>query len=290
MQKNWYGLIVNNCEILYPVDNFKNTCDDIWNIKCHCGRIFKTKPCHIQSGHTKSCHCLQDSINRRTGKAKQKLNFYNYVNNESKVIILKPVNPLETRGRDDWFCLCPLHNEPVEFICIPYSIISGATKSCGCLRKETAKQNSKLYNESKRLERGFQSNQLIISENELLRKNLFHPIRHLVFKLDNFTCKLCKKQNTYFHAHHIIPPFTSTNLSDINSFKLIYDLQNIITLCEDECHWKAHNNSSLDINQNIQIQLQNITNNRFISQEIFNTYNQIVKTEIEPWLSEYLRR
>jgi hypothetical protein len=78
------------------------------------------------------------------------------------------------------------------------------------------------------------------------------------------------------------------NLSNHNkeSLRLMYNINNLITLCADECHWMAHNNSGYHINISIQKELQIITNNRIIPQDLLDEYNEIVKTKIEPWLDK----
>lgn len=86
-------------------------------VTCRCGNIFTTRYSHLINRHTKSCGCLQrkNLINKIFGRwtviGKTK-NKYNHLT---------------------WICKCDCgktKNLPT------HSLLSGISKSCGCLRKE----------------------------------------------------------------------------------------------------------------------------------------------------------
>lgn len=66
-----------------------------------------------------------------------------------------------------------------------------------------------------------------------------------VFKRDKYTCVICSKSNIYLEAHHIISLqflkkyFNIKNISDAKNCKLLFDINNGITLCK-ECHKTIH--------------------------------------------------
>lgn len=78
--------------------------------------------------------------------------------------------------------------------------------------------------------------------NELVRNMLEYFIwRSQVFERDNWTCQTCKKRGLYLEAHHnkelnkILQDYNIKNVSQARKCKLLWDLDNGVSLCED-CH------------------------------------------------------
>lgn len=284
---NWKGLIFNGCEILNPVDENKIRGRDNWIIKCHCKRIFKTMPVSISSNHTKSCGCLADISSKINGKLHQKQEYYNYINPITKVMILKPYIESNDTSRDNWICLCPLHDPPVIFVTKPTNVVNGNTKSCGCIQAIKASNN--ITNELKRLRisKGFDENTLLTEEYILIRNMLFQPIRDLVLQIDNYECQKCHKVKNEIIVHHI-HPIAEINYKNPDSFLLAFELTNLISLCV-ECHFIAHNLSWVLLDEQIQKELQNIVIERKINKFYKDEYENIKITKIQPWLIQYLK-
>ena len=283
---NWKGLIFYGCEILEPVDENLVTGKDNWKIKCpYDGNIFENKPSLLKYGNVKSCGCIKQKMLILKNKANQKHNYYGYINTETKVQILRPVDPLKEGCNDDWICLCPHHEIPVEFINIPRTVIYSKT-SCGCQSLATSINNITNYLKKIRNEKGLEDNQLLSTENQIIRSKLFDPIKFLILKIDNFTCRLCNTQKRYLNAHHIYT-LNDLILNNFNSLFKVYDIKNLITLCE-ECHWKAHDYSWHNFNQDIQQKLLTITLTRITLLKIQQEYYYIVSNQIKPWLDSYL--
>lgn len=101
-----------------------------WNCKCECGKQFTLLSSTLKQGKTKSCGCM-----RGKDLTNQKFNR------------LTPIQKTDKRTKDRniiWKCKCDCGN-----ICYvaSSSLISGDTKSCGCLNDEqrriTGKNNKK---------------------------------------------------------------------------------------------------------------------------------------------------
>lgn len=99
-----------------------------WKCLCDCGRETIVGQSLLQSGKTKSCGCLghperKDLVGRRFGR----LTVTAYAG--------------KWDGMHRWRCLCDCGKETVVGNAL---LLSGKTKSCGCLRSETYRGNLKL--------------------------------------------------------------------------------------------------------------------------------------------------
>jgi hypothetical protein len=289
--KDWKGYVSKSgCKVLQPIIKELNRgCDD-WEIECYCGNKFISRPYWIKAGTTKSCKCLFRQKILEVNNNKKKYNYYGYINEETKIQILRPVNEVKNKGYDEWIALCPRHIPPKEFITAPNDVVNGRIKSCKCLARENSSKIFKEFNEKRRINNGLKSTEYLMKKTELIRQMIYYPLRSLVIKLDNNECVRCKNKNN-LTVHHIFP-FSSINLDNEIDLRKMFDLSNLITLCDDDenndCHYIAHNKDWYDINLNIQKELLQLTNNRIISQNILDEYDKIIKTKVEPQLINYL--
>ena len=101
-----------------------------WKCQCDCGNFTVVRGTTLRSGVTKSCGCLQKQIAKSNGNSLIGKRFGRLV------VIEQAENNKKHRGRF-WKCKCDCGN----FITTRGdNLISGATKSCGCLQKEKAGQ------------------------------------------------------------------------------------------------------------------------------------------------------
>ena len=101
----------------------------VWRCKCDCGNTVRATSSHLFSGHTTSCGCARDGINRidLTGKR------------FGRLVVL---GPTEKRSGNSvvWCCRCDCGNE-VDVSSA--RLRTGQTRSCGCLSSEVHKESFK---------------------------------------------------------------------------------------------------------------------------------------------------
>lgn len=106
--------------------------------QCDCGNIVTVKALNLYSGNTKSCGCLakelahQKSINNVIGKR------------FGKLVPLREADDSKPKATK-MLCKCDCGNEKSIRI---DDLLSGVTKSCGCLKRENAEDlTGKVFNE-----------------------------------------------------------------------------------------------------------------------------------------------
>jgi len=95
----------------------------LWWCKCDCGKETNAVASEVKSGHTKSCGCLAGIKNTHnlSGKRFGRL-----------IVLEKSKEPYKNHIK--WVCKCDCgKTKSVSSICL----VSGTTKSCGCLRHDT---------------------------------------------------------------------------------------------------------------------------------------------------------
>ena len=96
-----------------------------WKCLCDCGNTIEVTTGRLKTGNTKSCGCItrekvRNIIGERFGK-----------------LTVKEFKYRDDNGDGYYLCKCDCGNEKImKRTCL----LSGSSKSCGCLRKETAQQ------------------------------------------------------------------------------------------------------------------------------------------------------
>lgn len=108
----------------------------IWRCKCDCGNETKVTSHNLVSGDTKSCGCIKGK-NKRKPKDLTGQRF-------GRLTAIEPAG-YRKNNIPVWRCLCDCGNE-TEIR--ENALISGNTKSCGCLRKENLEKGLRLSHKS----------------------------------------------------------------------------------------------------------------------------------------------
>jgi len=104
----------------YEYETLHHTNSSYWKCKCDCGKIKTIRRASLVNGDTQSCGCLraEDLTDQRFGR-------------------LTVIKRVSNRGNKVcWLCQCDCGNQTIVDA---NSLKSGNTKSCGCLRKELAR-------------------------------------------------------------------------------------------------------------------------------------------------------
>lgn len=105
-----------------------------WHCKCKCGNELDVDTRNLNSGHTKSCGCLQ--------KEKASNNTIDMLSYESENIKVLCRAGSDEQGVALWKCLCKKCGN--TFITRGSSIRAGYTKGCGCVHSFNEQEISKL--------------------------------------------------------------------------------------------------------------------------------------------------
>ena len=109
-----------------------------WICECECGNIIIVDTRNLNSGHTKSCGCLQ--------KEKASQNTYDMSNYEDDNIKVLSRDGSDEQQIAMWKCLCK--NCGNIFSTRGSSIRAGYTKSCGCVHSENEKNIIKILSDN----------------------------------------------------------------------------------------------------------------------------------------------
>jgi hypothetical protein len=195
-----------------------------WKCLCDCGNIVEKRGKELKAGLIKSCGCLKIERGPDKDISGQKFNYLN---------VVECVGKRKTQYL--WKCLCDCNNT----IELPhYKIVSGHTKSCGCLHSKLAKENALKRNKimvgknHPRWRFDLTDEDRIENSNRCYNPKLYRW-RNKVYKRDNYTCKKCgDSKGGNLISHHIYSWNSHT--------KLRFIADNGVTLCEN-CHKKFHN-------------------------------------------------
>lgn len=165
-----------------------------------------------------------------------------------KFYMLTPIcvdkNKSEEAGKTYWLCKCDCGNSELKSIYY-HHIVSGATRSCGCLEHPSGEQNGNWKGG-------------LTPERQLARSNgLYSNWRKEVYEKDWYTCQCCgRSKNIEKQAHHI---YSFSEYDDLR-----YDIDNGITMCK-ECHYTTESGSfhnTYGTTNNTPEQLEEYINNK----------------------------
>lgn len=188
-----------------------------WVCRCDCGAERSVRAAYLVSGHTQSCGCLQREMSAaRTGE-----NSPCFVDHTGKKFGRLTALHSDPARREHWICRCSCGAEKSVSA---GSLVSGRTKSCGCLARELSAartgENNPHWNSD------------LTKEDRLNNRDLLTPnsFRQRIYARDGFRCTLCGANHS-FHAHHMEP--WSKNKERRN------EPDNLVTICRT-CHDDYH--------------------------------------------------
>lgn len=122
-----HGVVDSKLKIISEDTTQKSSKGEIyWNCQCECGNIVSIKGTRIRSGVTKSCgHCRAENL------IGWKIWEHGVPDSKWEVIGREPYN--DSNGAPVWICKCQcgeIRNLN------KYTLLTGASKSCGCLRRK----------------------------------------------------------------------------------------------------------------------------------------------------------
>jgi hypothetical protein len=189
----------------------------LWHCKCDCGNEIDVTSMALGCGETRSCGCLQREVIGRL---------------RSRDLYGQRFNRLTVFARADrigrngiiWKCRCDCD---VETEVAAKDLLSGHTKSCGCLQREKARCNARERSKSMRgpLHPCWKG-----GINRDYPLEFTGPFRTKIRKRDGFACRVCGKWGYGLDVHHI-------DENKNNCLEL-----NLVTLCRS-CHKKVHHGS-----------------------------------------------
>lgn len=195
--------------------------------ECECGTVRNVENSSLRSGISKSCGCISKEFNRE-----QRI----YLDIGSIYGRLTVIAHSDKSGYSN--CLCECGNECAVS---NNALKNGTTKSCGCLRSDSASERIKKLNKKNVLENHWNWKGGTSTERELaMSRRNYKDWRTSVFERDNFTCQKCGQWGRSLHAHHI------HNYADHPELRL--EPTNGITFCE-ECHRGFHRINGMKTNK-----------------------------------------
>ena len=173
--------------------------------KCDCGEEIETWHSNLIQGRKKHCGCSKYADRDIKG---QKF---------GRLLVIGKFNG----SFEKWVCECECGSEKIVFRSY---LISGHTRSCGCLQIEKVRET------------GLANKFLTDEEREYNRERFRTDVRYKkwrqdIYKRDDFTCQICGDRGVKLVAHH------RDCWADFPEKR--FDLDNGVTLCYD-CHKGLH--------------------------------------------------
>lgn len=106
--------------------------DTRWTCRCDCGKYVTVDTQALLGGRTKSCGCLRSEMARARAKAHSPdLTGQRF----GRLVVLRRerLHAATWRNGSTWLCQCDCG---AQSIVRRYSLVSGKTRSCGCLHSE----------------------------------------------------------------------------------------------------------------------------------------------------------
>lgn len=137
-------------------------------------------------------------------------------------LIAIEVSGRDNRNRAIWMCRCDCGAEKAVQ---SRHLVNGATRSCGCLFKETSAANGRLNAGKLSGAKSHLFKPELTDEQRLASRNLpeLRKWRKAVYERDSYTCDVCRQKGGRLNAHHLD---CWAEYPDKR-----YDVSNGITLC-----------------------------------------------------------
>ncbi len=209
-----------------PIEELSKTCGYKVDVLCPCCGEIRTVHYHTicRAGHDICIHCIHKIKLRR---------FLNIGDVYGRLTI---IGHSEKSGYSICKCEC-LNITEIE----NYLLISGHTRSCGCLKKEAFISAKKVKGE----EHGMWKGGISSERSRTMSTKAYKDWRKHIFEKHNYTCQKCGQVGYKLNVHHIINYSENENLRT--------DEDNGMVFC-DICHAKFHkqygrkNNDAWQIN------------------------------------------
>ena len=201
---------------------FRHPTKKVWVCECSCGSVREIKESKLLSGHTKSCGCAR----RETPalfmvEAARRANRKVAVGDRFGRLVIEKAYPTTA--------LCDCGNR--KSIARESLLLSGQTKSCGCLSSDTAKLKVASRLRAYRISKGCDPNIPMRDENHVQRNRFKDEAVPAVLRRDDYACVLCGARGVRLNAHHI------EKWADAPGRR--FDMTNLVALCLP-CHSRAH--------------------------------------------------
>ena len=116
----------------FDIQKQKKSSTCYWHCKCSCGKEVDVSGISLRNGHTKSCGHLAKQTQKHALNIEIGTQF-------GRLTVLKKEEIPKSKN-SLWRCKCECGNECVV---TGYCLVSGMTKSCGCLQKENRHKRAK---------------------------------------------------------------------------------------------------------------------------------------------------
>lgn len=124
---NLIGKVFGRLTVIKRVEN-SNDGHARWECQCECGNLTTVSSNVLKKGNTKSCGCL----NRDVASAKAKNQYHDLSNQQFGRLTAVEFLGSNNKKNVLWRCVCECGN--TNFITTSQHLVSGNTKSCGCLK------------------------------------------------------------------------------------------------------------------------------------------------------------
>ena len=136
--------------IAIRVDESKKSPSAYWICKCDCGKTKSIRSDHLRKGEIRSCGCLHDENSSKIGKKyAKKLAGYNTIDITNKrfgrLIALRCADEGNHIHDSLWLCRCDCGTVQTFY---KGNLMSGHTKSCGCIMSKFEEKVAKLLSEN----------------------------------------------------------------------------------------------------------------------------------------------
>lgn len=175
-----------------------------------------------KAGHTM---CQSCSVKKKMGKTIEKGKKF------GRLAVLRP-------SQRSGFSICKCKCDEVKEV-DNYELISGGTRSCGCLQREIVREFILGLDQTGDKHPNWRGG-ISGKRHAAMSRQTYKSWRISVYERDDYTCQKCGQVGRKLNAHHIY------NYADYPELRL--DASNGITFCE-ECHREFHSINGLKTNK-----------------------------------------